>query len=295
MEYTNLMVQKHIRVSLVIPAYNEEHHLKACLDSVAAQEVKPYEVIVVDNASTDETASIARSYDFVKLITETRQGVVFARDTGFNAARGDVIGRIDSDTILPPTWNSQVQGLFMNGDIAAVSGKVHYHDLALRRVADAIEFFFRSHLARALARHNTVFLQGANLAVRRDAWERIRDKLCRVDGVHEDFDLAIHLQEHSLRVIFDEALEASISGRRADMGFLKAVHYILASPHTYATHHIRSRYYMYPVVAASIILYWPAHIIYRGYDETIDGFSFEKLLSPRALQPRLDPSTIFFK
>src|ERR1019366_8076903 len=95
------MAQKHMRVSLVIPAYNEKHHIKACLDHIASQRVVPYEVIVVDNASTDKTAAIARSYDFVTLITEKRQGVVFARDTGFNLARGDIIGRIDADTLLP--------------------------------------------------------------------------------------------------------------------------------------------------------------------------------------------------
>lgn len=289
-----LMVQKHIRVSLVIPAYNEEHHLKACLESIAAQEAHPFEVIVVDNASTDHTASIAQSYDFVKLVTEKRQGVVFARDAGFNAARGDVIGRIDSDTQLPPTWVADVQRLFADTDFDAVSGRIHYHDIALKNVADAIDFFFRRRLASQLAHSNTVFLQGANLAMRRKSWLRVRDKLCHLDGVHEDFDLAIHLQEMGCLVGFDEKLVASISGRRAAMGFIEATHYILVSPHTYAVHNISSRRHMYPVVVASIVLYWPAHIIYRGYDETIDGFSFEKLFSPQSIQTRLDPSTIFY-
>jgi glycosyltransferase involved in cell wall biosynthesis len=288
------MVQKHIRVSLVIPAYNEEHHLKACLDRIALQEVAPFEVIVVDNASTDHTARIARSYDFVKLITEKRQGVVFARDTGFDAARGDVIGRIDSDTILPTTWVGDVARLFSDTDFDAVSGRVHYHDVALKNVADGIDFFFRKRLAQQLARSNTVFLQGANLAMRRAVWPAVRGKLCHLDGIHEDFDLAIHLQEMGFVVGFDEQLAASISGRRAAMGFADAARYILVSPRTYAVHHIQSRYHMYPVVAASIALYWPAHIIYRGYDETTDGFSLEKLFSPQALQPRLDPTIIFY-
>jgi glycosyltransferase involved in cell wall biosynthesis len=289
------MVQKHIRVSLVIPAYNEEHHLKACLDRIAKQEVPPYEVIVVDNASTDQTAAVARSYDFVTLLSEERRGVVFARDAGFNAASGDIIGRIDSDTLLPANWIARVERLFSSSDIDAVSGRIHYYDVALQNVADRMDFFFRKRLALRLAPSNTVFLQGANLAMRRSAWLHVRDRLCHLDGVHEDFDLAIHLQEMGLTVGFDEHLTAGISGRRAGMGFVDAARYVLVSPHTYAAHHLRSRFHMYPVVAVSIALYWPAHIIYRGYDETIDGFSLEKLFSPNGLQARLDPSTIFFE
>jgi glycosyltransferase involved in cell wall biosynthesis len=286
------MVQKHIRVSLVIPAYNEEHHLKACLERIAAQEVRPYEVIVVDNGSADQTASVARSYSFVQLITVKQQGVVFARDAGFNAAHGDIIGRIDSDTLLPPTWVGDVQCLFSNTTFDAVSGRIHYYDVALKRVADNIDFFFRKRLAYQLARTNTVFLHGANLAMRREAWLAVRDRLCHLDGIHEDFDLAIHLQEIGLVVGFDKNLNAGISGRRAAMSFTKAAHYVLVSPHTYATHKIRSRYHMYPVVTVSIALYWPAHIIYRGYDEATGGFSFEKLFETQGLA-RFDPSTIF--
>ena len=261
------MVQKHMRVSLVIPAYNEEHHLKACLDAVAAQVTAPFEVIVVDNGSTDQTVAIARSFPFVKLISEKRQGVVFARDAGFNAATGDVIGRIDSDTLLPATWIREVQDLFREPQFDAISGRVRYYDVALQKVADGVDFFFRKHLARDLAQSNTVFLQGANLAMRREAWLAVRDMLCHRDSIHEDFDLAIHLQQTGFSVGFDETLSAAISGRRTAMGFVEALRYILVSPHTYAEHRLRSRYHMYPVVAASIALYWPARIIYLGYDE----------------------------
>lgn len=288
------MVQKHIRVSLVIPAYNEEHHLKVCLEAVATQTVVPFEVIVVDNGSTDATAVIARSFPFVKLITERRQGVVFARDAGFDAASGDIIGRIDSDTVLPATWISDVVRLFQNSEYAAISGCIQYHDVALKGVADGVDAFFRRRLARQLRRSNTVFLQGANLAIRRTAWQKVRSSLCHLDGVHEDLDLAIHMQRMGLCVGFEESLVASVSGRRAAMAFLVGMQYILVSPHTYAVHGLRSRYHMYPVVAASIALYWPAHIIYRGYDESIDGFSFEKLFSAQRLQARLDPTSLFY-
>src|SRR5688572_3020117 len=91
-------------VSIVIPAYNEENHLRLCLEAVARQTVKPLEVIVVDNNSTDATAAIARSFPFVTLLSEKRQGPQPARDRGYNAAHGEIIGRLDADSIVALDW-----------------------------------------------------------------------------------------------------------------------------------------------------------------------------------------------
>jgi glycosyltransferase involved in cell wall biosynthesis len=103
------MIRKALSLSIVIPVYNEQSHLKACLDSIAKQEDYPDEVIVVDNNSTDKTCDIAKSYPFVKLAREKKQGVLSARTKGFNLAKSDFIGRIDADTVLPPTWIKDVK------------------------------------------------------------------------------------------------------------------------------------------------------------------------------------------
>src|ERR1035437_9021599 len=95
---------KPLTLAIVIPVYNEEFYLKACLNSIAKQTVAPDEVIVVDNNSTDKSVQIAKSYKFVKLLHEKRQHQVFAQATGFNAIKSDIIGRIDADSILPPDW-----------------------------------------------------------------------------------------------------------------------------------------------------------------------------------------------
>ena len=103
------MNQIRNRVSIVIPAYNEERYLPACLDAIAAQTIKPFEVIVVDNNSSDSTAKIAAQYPFVRVVNEPRRGIGFARNAGFNAAAGDIIGRIDADTHVPASWVAKVQ------------------------------------------------------------------------------------------------------------------------------------------------------------------------------------------
>src|SRR5690349_12508105 len=106
------MPSPHIRVSIVIPAYNEEFHLRSCLQAIADQSQPVHEVIVVDNNSSDQTAKVAATYPFVKVIHEPRQGRVFARNAGFNAATGDVVGRIDADIILPVDWVAHVQHFY---------------------------------------------------------------------------------------------------------------------------------------------------------------------------------------
>jgi glycosyltransferase involved in cell wall biosynthesis len=97
-------MKKALTVSIVIPVYNEQHHLKACLDSITEQSILPNEVIVVDNNSTDESINIARSYPFVRVVKELQQGVMWGRNAGFDAAKYDLIGRIDADTQLPDDW-----------------------------------------------------------------------------------------------------------------------------------------------------------------------------------------------
>ena len=91
-------------VSIVIPSYNSQDTLKKCLDSALAQTIKPVEIIVVDDASTDNTPEILKSYgDQIKVIThQTNQGVGVSRGDGIREATGDYVYFLDSDDWLEP-------------------------------------------------------------------------------------------------------------------------------------------------------------------------------------------------
>src|ERR1035441_7496265 len=125
------MSEKPLSLSLVIPAYNEERYLDACLKSVQAQTIQPLEVLVVNNNSNDKTAQVASKYSFVKVLSEKEQGIVHARNKGFNSATGDIIGRIDADTVLPTTWIEQVISYYTNKSNlrSAITGYAYFYNL----------------------------------------------------------------------------------------------------------------------------------------------------------------------
>ncbi len=280
-----LMKKNNVRISIVVPAYNEELGLAACLNAIAQQTITPYEVIVVDNNSSDKTAEIARQFPFVRLISESTQGVVYARTTGFNAASGDIIARIDADTLLPIDWFARLIDIFNDSTVAAVSGQPHYYDFPMSAIADSIDRSCRRRLYKTM---KVLYLYGSNMAVRRSAWLQIRQNLCMQGNMHEDFDLAIHLQEKGFKVIYDENLVANIGSRRIDTGLISFVRYTLVSPHTYRLHGMSCGREMYRVVAICWLCYFPGRLMYRSFDQTAKRFSWKQFRTPTA--GRIDPT-----
>ena len=97
-----------MKVSVVVPAFNAEKHLGECLDSILDQYLQELEIIVVDDGSTDNTAEIIKRYektdDRVRYIYQENKRIGGARNTGWEAARGDYIYFIDADDFIHPDW-----------------------------------------------------------------------------------------------------------------------------------------------------------------------------------------------
>ena len=281
---------KLVKVSIVIPVYNEGEHLAACLSAIARQSVAPYEVIVVNNNSTDTSVAVAKGYPSVTVIDEKRQGVVFARDTGFSAARGDIIGRIDADTIISDDWVETVQQLFSDQlkPIDALSGAVSYHDMPWKAFIGRLDLVFRQWIANGM--DDQVYLYGANMAIRRSTWYKVRHSVCRRGGIHEDFDLAIHLAALGATVVFDQRLKAAVSLRRFDVGFLNFWQYAWLNPRTYLVHGKRAEPRMYTVIALVITNFYAIQMVYRSYDATTDRLALANLFNQRP-HLRVNPAT----
>jgi glycosyltransferase involved in cell wall biosynthesis len=93
-------------ISVVIPVWNSPDLLAKCLAALAVQSYprERYEVLVVDNGSTDSTAAVARNYPFVTLLSEPVPGAYRARNRGLAAARGEYVAFTDADCIPDPEW-----------------------------------------------------------------------------------------------------------------------------------------------------------------------------------------------
>lgn len=186
--------KKPLTLSIIIPVYNEENYLGACLRSIARQTVPVKEVIVVDNNSTDASVQIARSFSFVKVVRETKPHQSYAQAKGFEVSSGDIVGRIDADTILPEYWAEKILTYFaVKPRVIAVTGSGVPYDSSIRMLG---KYFFERyyHVADKLAGHT--MLWGANCAVRKTAWDEVKDKVNLRADIWEDYDLSLCLAPH---------------------------------------------------------------------------------------------------
>ncbi len=269
------MEQKQdLKITMVIPAFNEAATIEGCLTAIFAQQHPFDEVILVDNNSTDNTVEIARSFN-VKVIQEDRQGVVYARDAGFDAATGDIIGRIDADTLLEPNWTLELLRVFEDEEVTAVTGPVYYHDMPGRATGQKADTFIRTRLDKLSVKAK--FLFGSNMAIRKSAWNVMREVVCHEKAYHEDLDLAIHLVDYEYQIILDKKLVAGVSSRRVESSPADFRKYMKMFSDTYKEHGIREA-----SVTIPILIYWsvyPSMKLLRGaYNPETGRISLEKLL-----------------
>jgi glycosyltransferase involved in cell wall biosynthesis len=206
--------QKALTISLVIPAFNEEKHLTTCLDAVAAQTSPFDEVIVVDNNSHDDTARIAQNYSSVRVIHEPNQGIVHARNTGFNAARSDIIGRIDADTHLPVDWVERVREFYADDNHAShcYTGNSYFYNLKMPRLSSWWQGQLAFRLNRLLMGH--YILYGSNMTIPRTVWRHVEPSVCTRQDIHEDLDLAIHVHRAGYSITYQEGFKVGVKMRR---------------------------------------------------------------------------------
>lgn len=233
-------------VSIVIPAYNEETRIAACLLSCIVQSDPADEIVVVDNNSTDGTADVVRRLARehprvpIRLLHEPSQGLLPARDTGMGAATGDVLGRIDADSLLHPDWVRSVRRSFVRPSVAGATGPVAYYDLPIPRFWYTLDTTVRRALFRGATDYT--FLFGSNMAVRRSTWLDIKDDLDpdTADELHEDMEIALSLFDRGAEVVFDPGMIGGISTRRVEDRPLDYLRYIMRYERTLKSHRVES-------------------------------------------------------
>lgn len=200
-----------VTISVVIPVHDDADELEACLALLAQQTVAPYEVVVVDNACTDDSVLIAQKYG-ARVVSEPILGIPPAAATGYDAVRGEVIARLDADSRPGPDWIAHIRRAMTDPRVDAVTGAGHFHDLppVVRQFVQLLylgAYYVLTHLALG---HTPLW--GSSMAVRRSSWERVRDQVHRHEDVHDDMDLAFALGPESV-IRYDPRLGVGVSGR----------------------------------------------------------------------------------
>ncbi|HTS16344.1 MAG TPA: glycosyltransferase family A protein [Verrucomicrobiae bacterium] len=163
------------RFSVVVPTFNREKLVGSTIDSVLAQTLTDYELIVVDDGSTDATPEVLRSYGTrIKTVRQANQGPEVARDRGIALAAGEYVALLDSDDLLWPraleTYERIIQAC---GSPALILGAtIHFQEHPVIPNDDgtsAIEvFLYRDYLAKDVE----VGLNGSNMVMKKSVVER---------------------------------------------------------------------------------------------------------------------------
>lgn len=200
-----------LTLSIVIPVHNEQDHIGPCLDAIAAQDVMPLEVIVVDNNCTDRTVQLAKAYPFVRIITEKTPGIAAARNAGFNAAKGEIIGRIDADTRMPKRWVRYMTDYITSHPDNALSGGAYFYDIKPGGFFGWIQGQIAFRMNRFIIGHYITW--GSNMALRCELWEAVKDEVHNDADIHEDMDLGMHLHAHGFETVYHAGLKVGIDSR----------------------------------------------------------------------------------
>jgi glycosyltransferase involved in cell wall biosynthesis len=209
-----LDMQKNPLISVIIPAHNEEAFIRKCLDSLSKQtlEKKLFEVIVINNASKDGTAGIARKYN-VRVINEERKSVVLARQKGVDVAKGEIIVSADADTVYPQNWLKKIKADFdKNQSLIAVVGWIYYTKTpAIFNIFNALNQEVNLFLQKYTGRFPIAY--AANLAFRKAALTAI--------GGYPKHLVELGDQQYLLyrffrlgKVVIDPGIRCFTSGRR---------------------------------------------------------------------------------
>ena len=108
------MSEEHPLVSVIMPVHNGARYLRAALESVFAQTYRPFEVIVVDDGSTDDSGVIAQSSPDVRYIHQGNQGVAAARNNAIDVAQGEFFAFLDQDDLWTPDKLKLQIGYFLS-------------------------------------------------------------------------------------------------------------------------------------------------------------------------------------
>ncbi|MEM0106796.1 MAG: glycosyltransferase [Candidatus Micrarchaeaceae archaeon] len=210
---------KKVRLSIVIPTYNEGKYINNLLESIFNQDFKDFEVIIADGNSSDDTIEIAKRYKGIKII-KNKKSVAIARNAGAKLAKASVIYFLDADTVVEPHTLANVNNTFKE-KIACATGPINV--LGKSSFSIKLWYWFNYYLLVKLSMllGKPSFI-GSNLAVARDVFLKSGGFNVNL-RTYEDCDFSIRASAYG-KVEFKKGIKIQASDRRIKKWGL--LHYI---------------------------------------------------------------------
>ncbi|HTW96716.1 MAG TPA: glycosyltransferase [Candidatus Methylomirabilis sp.] len=224
-----------MKFSVIIPAYNEAAHIAQAVKALAAQTIRrsDFEIIVVDNNSTDDSAAIARQAGADLVTAEKKQGTNMARQKGLDSAQGEIVAFLDGDSIPPNNWLKIIETSLADKKVAAVSGPYDFGFTGFRKIGvwiyNNLICPFSPRLLSFIFRRRAGIIFGGNFAARKTALQAIGG-LPQLPFWGDDAAIAMLISRRVGKVLFNPRLIIKSSPRRLEKsGFWKVTgKYLLA-------------------------------------------------------------------
>lgn len=201
-----------VRISIIIPTYNEEKYIKTTLESIKKQPYKDIEVIIADSNSSDSTRELARkTYPGVRIVLKKERGVGIACNAAAKAAKGELILFIDADTSITKDLLESYEAAFRDKEVIAATGPI----IPLEKTTKAIELGYKIvsvytvKLFMEIGKPSTI---SSNLMVRKSGYLKLGG-FSTTMNTYYDWDLSNRMGKVG-KIVFVENAVAKTSVRR---------------------------------------------------------------------------------
>jgi glycosyltransferase involved in cell wall biosynthesis len=197
-------LSRYPRVSVVVCAYNAERTMRPCLASLEKLNYPDYEVIVVNDGSTDRTLAITEGFAYCRIISQENKGLSVARNIGAEAAAGEIVAYTDSDCVADPDWLNYLVGTMETKGLAACGGP-NFSPTETSLVPEAVAAAPGAPCHVLLDDEVAEHIAGCNMAFRRDVLLGIGgfDPIFRAAG--DDVDICWRLQDSGYQIGYSAA------------------------------------------------------------------------------------------
>ncbi len=210
-----------LKISVVVPTYNEEENIGRCLNSLRKQGV--FEIIVVDGGSVDRTVDIAEEYADKVISSDRFDSVSKARREGIRLASGDIVAFVDADTVVSTTWKEGILEAFSDESVVAATGPAYplEGDGLLIHLGYIISYDYLVRLTLIMGRPH---FMGFNSAYKADIV-----KVIEIPDVKVSEDALMSMAVYPMgKMVFNQRMAVYTSYRRiVKRGWSEALFYLL--------------------------------------------------------------------